>query len=264
MSQRNEARSEVKLSVQDFKELNAQLSPIFKKAVYDMILQGAHSQTLQFRLKWLSKRFQSEADSMGSGQSVAAADSVFTSELVLPDAAAGGGPSQQSIIAEPPVDYAKHMALSAARNDEAQMKAVFERHTDVEGGLSKAALMAALKDIDAPVLSSSDSASDDTLFRLADTNLSGYVDFSECAFPSHHTHGVCSNAAISRFMLVASLPDDLELFLADHSLRVSCASVFPLHFAIHSLAVCCTGAPRPCAQRNRPAGRPRVDDTASD
>jgi len=154
------------------------------------------------------------------------------------------------MIADSPVDYAKHMALSAARNDAAHMQAVFDRHTDVEGGLSKAALMAALKEIDAPVLSSSNGASDDSLFRRADTNLSGYVDFSEYAFPTHHTHGVCSNAAVSRFMLVASLPDDLEMFLADHSLRVRCASAFPSNFAIHSLlADCCTGAPRPCAQR---------------
>ena len=120
------------------------------------------------------------------------------------------------------------MALSAARNDAAHMQAVFDRHTDVEGGLSKAALMAALKEIDAPVLSSSDGASEDSLFRRADTNLSGYVDFSEYAFPTHHMHGVCSNSAVSRFMLVASLPDDLEMFLADHSLRVSCASAFPI------------------------------------
>jgi hypothetical protein len=251
MSQSTEARSEVKLSVQDFKELNAQLSPIFKKAVYDMILDGAHSQTPHFRLKWLSKRFQSEADSMGSGHSVAAADSVATSESAPPDAAAGGSPPQQPMLAESPVDYAKHMALSAARNDAAHMKAVFDRHTDVEGGLSKAALMAALKEIDAPVLSSSDGASEDSLFRRADTNLSGYVDFNECAFQTHHTHGVCSNAAVSRFMLVASLPDDLEMFLADHSLRVSCASAFPIAFC-HSLlfADCCTSAPRPCTQRN--------------
>jgi hypothetical protein len=78
-------------------------------------------------------------------------------------------------------DYAKHIALSSKRLDGAFMKAVFERHKDVEGGLSKAALMAALREVDAPVLSSSDGASEDSLFRRADTSSSKYVDLDECA-----------------------------------------------------------------------------------
>ena len=73
------------------------------------------------------------------------------------------------------------MALSAARRDLAHMKAVFERHKDVDGGLSKAALVAALKEVDAPVLSSSEGASEDSLFRRADTNASNYVDLDACA-----------------------------------------------------------------------------------
>ena len=73
------------------------------------------------------------------------------------------------------------MALSGKRLDGAYMKAVFERHKDVEGGLSKAALMAALREVEAPVLSSSDGASEDSLFRRADTNASNYVDLDECA-----------------------------------------------------------------------------------
>jgi hypothetical protein len=137
-----------------------------------------------------------------------------------------------------PIDYAKSIALSVKRRDDARMKDVFERHKDVDGGLSKAAFIAALKEVEAPVLFSSDSASEDNLFRRADTNLSGYVDFSECAFPSHHTHGVCSNAAIPRFMLVASLPDDLEMFLADHNLSVSAAATFPPQRTCHSLLLC--------------------------
>ncbi len=245
--------------MQDFKELNEQLAPFFKKAVDDMIIEGVHSQAPHFRLKWLSNWFQSEADSAGSGQSVAAADSVVISESALPDAAAGRSPPQQSMIAESPIDYAKHMALSAARHDEAHMQAVFNRHTDVAGGLSKTALMAALKEIDAPVLSSSDGASEDSLFRRADTKLSGYVNFSECAFPTHRTHRVCSNAALRRFMLVASLPDDLEMFLADHGLRVSRAFTFSLHLAIHSL----TQFVAPALRAHAPSGTGQLGSLAS-
>jgi len=139
-----------------------------------------------------------------------------------------------------PVDYATCMALSAARRDLAHMKAVFERHKDVEGGLSKAALVAALKEVDAPVLSSSEGASEDSLFRRADTNLSGAVDQNECAFlpafpPTRHS---CSNATTRRFMLVANLPDDLEMFLADHNLSVSAAAAFPPQRTCHSLLLC--------------------------
>ncbi len=79
-------------------------------------------------------------------------------------------------------DYAKYIALSGKRLDGAYMKDVFERHKDVEGGLSKAALMAALRGVDAPVLSSSDGASEDSLFRrAAGTSSSDCVDLDECA-----------------------------------------------------------------------------------
>ncbi len=139
-----------------------------------------------------------------------------------------------------PVDYATCMALSAARRDLAHMKVVFDRHKDVEGGLSKTALVAALKEVDAPVLSSSEGASEDSLFRRADTNLSGSVDQNECAllpaFP--HTRHSCSNAMMRRFMLVANLPDDLEMFLADHNLSVSAAAAFPPQRTCHSILLC--------------------------
>ncbi len=78
-----------------------------------------------------------------------------------------------------PIDYAKSIALSAKRRDDAHMKGVFERHKDVDGGLSKAAFIAALKEVEAPVLFSSDSASEDNLFLRADTNASGSVDLGE-------------------------------------------------------------------------------------
>ena len=76
-------------------------------------------------------------------------------------------------------EYTKSMALSAARRDKVHMKSVFDRHKDVQGGMSKAALLAALQDVNAPVLSSSEGASEDSLFSRADTNFSGAVDLNE-------------------------------------------------------------------------------------
>ena len=86
--------------------------------------------------------------------------------------------------AQSTVNYDLSMALSAHRRDLAHMEAVFKRFKDVDGGLSKSALISALKEVDAPVLSSSDGASEDSLFRRADTNLSGAVDQNEYFFPS--------------------------------------------------------------------------------
>ena len=84
-------------------------------------------------------------------------------------------------VADSPTDYTKCIALGGKRRDSAHMKEVFERHKDVDGGLSQAAFIAALKEVEAPVLFSSDNASDDSLFLRADTNASGFVDQSECA-----------------------------------------------------------------------------------
>jgi hypothetical protein len=94
---------------------------------------------------------------------------------------------------ESPIDYAKSIALSAKRRDDAHMKGVFERHKDVDGGLSKAAFIAALKEVEAPVLFSSDNASEDNLFSRADSNASGSVDLSEYAVPDSDTHCVRGN-----------------------------------------------------------------------
>ena len=84
--------------------------------------------------------------------------------------------------AQSTVNYDLSMALSAHRRELAHMEAVFKRFKDVDGGLSKSALISALKEVGAPVLSSSDGASEDSLFRRADTNLSGYVDQNEYFF----------------------------------------------------------------------------------
>jgi hypothetical protein len=64
------------------------------------------------------------------------------------------------------------------------MRIAFSRHADSKGMLSNKALMAALKEVEAPVLTNGSSA--ESIFRRADANLSGAVDFDECdpALPS--------------------------------------------------------------------------------
>jgi hypothetical protein len=110
------------------------------------------------------------------------------------------------------------------------MAAAFQRHSDIAVGLSQSALMAALIEVDAPVLLSSEGASADLLFRRADANARGAVDLNECEMlfctilkPSRRQQSMIHDAPL-RFMLVANLPDDLEMFLVEHSLSVSAAS----------------------------------------
>lgn len=91
-----------------------------------------------------------------------------------------------------PIQFARAVAAAEQRKDDAFMRKVFDRHSDSKGKLALRSLIAALKDIDAPVLatapsdgvSSADSAQH--IFRRTDANLSGDVDFPECA-PSHVT-----------------------------------------------------------------------------
>ena len=190
------------LSNHDMETLNLQLTPVFRHAIQSMIVEGAHRLAPHLRLTWLSEHFQTVSESMGDGQvsatkaekqlqscgnlgpqapAAAAADAppasddarnIDVSEKRRDDAHVqavferhtdiDGGLSKAAPMsahvsppsaAECPTDYFKPMSLSAARRDESHMKAVFERHKDVEGGLSKTALMAALRDVDAPVLS---------------------------------------------------------------------------------------------------------------
>jgi hypothetical protein len=76
--------------------------------------------------------------------------------------------------------------ISVAQNiaDESFMRDVFNRHADCNSNqaLSAPALMAALNEVEAPVLHSSGST-EENMFRRADTNLSGAVDFEECENP---------------------------------------------------------------------------------
>jgi hypothetical protein len=152
-----------------------------------------------------------------------------------------GSPARASL----PVNYAESMALNAKRRDKAHMQAVFERHRDIEEkGLSKAALMAALREVGAPVLSSSDGASEDSLFHRADTNMSNFVDLNEWVVSRLVVCCACGNDITRRFMLVANLPDDLEMFLDDHNLGVSSAAAFSMLHSNVSLALLCSSLHR--------------------
>lgn len=80
---------------------------------------------------------------------------------------------------------ARFIELDAKRHDQAYMKGVFEIYLDMEGGLSPDALLLALKEVDAPILSSSGAnVSAQTYHRLADINMSGIVDLNEFVAPS--------------------------------------------------------------------------------
>jgi hypothetical protein len=74
------------------------------------------------------------------------------------------------------VDFDRAFSSALRRKDVAFMREVFDRHAD-KGELSPAQLMAALQEVDAPVLL--DDSPADSLFRRADANLSGFLDFSE-------------------------------------------------------------------------------------
>jgi hypothetical protein len=77
--------------------------------------------------------------------------------------------------------FARFISDASQRNDEAFMRKVFNRHA-TKGKLSASSLTAALKDVSAPVLATSSESSFDSsdfVFRRADANLSGDVDFSE-------------------------------------------------------------------------------------
>ena len=90
-------------------------------------------------------------------------------------AAAVEPPSQSSSL----VEFSHTVTAAQQRKDEAFMRQVFDRHCGSQGELSAPALMAALTEVQAPVLASAASSADD-IFRRADANLSGAVDFAEC------------------------------------------------------------------------------------
>jgi membrane-bound lytic murein transglycosylase B len=105
------------------------------------------------------------ASSTSKGAS-AAPSNTASSTLSLPSAA----------------QFASAISGAAQRKDDAHMRRIFNRHAKKEK-LSASALIEALKDVSAPVLAAASSEGSlntaDYIFRRADANLSGDVDFSE-------------------------------------------------------------------------------------
>ena len=97
-----------------------------------------------------------------------------------PPAAAESQSDASSLIAE----FTHTVTAAQKRKDKTFMRVVFDRHAGSKGQLSAPELMAALKEVEAPVLTNGSSA--ESIFRRADANLSGAVDFDECdpALPS--------------------------------------------------------------------------------
>jgi hypothetical protein len=96
----------------------------------------------------------------------------------------------------------------------------FLRFADVKG-LSAEAFLDALKEVDAPVLLSSEGCSPEQLFRRADANTRGSVDFAESDPPLVPVIFRCHAHLFGfRFMRAAELPDDLEMILEDYHLGV--------------------------------------------
>ena len=97
-----------------------------------------------------------------------------------PPAAAESQSDDSSLIAE----FTHTVTAAQKRKDRTFMRVVFDRHAGSKGQLSAPELMAALKEVEAPVLTNGSSA--ESIFRRADANLSGAVDFDECdpALPS--------------------------------------------------------------------------------
>ena len=70
------------LAEQDFTALKTSLSPIITTAIFDMIVQGTHTQAPHLQLLWLAQRLQSHAQEMlrdsSPAMAPAAASSVFS------------------------------------------------------------------------------------------------------------------------------------------------------------------------------------------
>ena len=97
-----------------------------------------------------------------------------------PPAAAESQSDASSLIAE----FTHTVTAAQKRKDKTFMRVVFDRHAGSKGQLSAPELMAALKEVEAPVLTG-DGSSEENMFRRADANLSGAVDFDEYKFTLH-------------------------------------------------------------------------------
>ena len=97
-----------------------------------------------------------------------------------PPAAAESQSDASSLIAE----FTHTVTAAQKRKDKTFMRVVFDRHAGSKGQLSAPELMAALKEVEAPVLTG-DGSSEENMFRRADANLSEAVDFHEYKFTLH-------------------------------------------------------------------------------
>lgn len=86
-------------------------------------------------------------------------------------------PPAKTLIKSTSPDFALAIAKAQKIMDKAFMLSVYERYADSNGELSAPALMAALKEVDAPVLSND--LSPEEIFRRVDSDLGGTVGFDE-------------------------------------------------------------------------------------
>ncbi len=91
-----------------------------------------------------------------------------------PPATAESQSDASTIIAE----FTRTVTAAQKRKDKTFMRIVFDRHAGSKDQLSAPELMAALKEVEAPVLTG-DGSSEENMFRRADANLNGAVDFDE-------------------------------------------------------------------------------------
>ena len=80
--------------------------------------------------------------------------------------------------------FAQTIDAAARRDDDKLLRRIFDVYADSNGKLSSAALMSALNDVAAPVLAAVTAeeplSAAEQIFRRADANLNGDVDFIEC------------------------------------------------------------------------------------
>lgn len=194
--------SKHQLSQQGLESLESDLSPIFKNAMVDMIAEGVHMQANWMRLKWLSKRFQHEANSVsgyvteGNVRAIVSESSSTTTNLApnIPQlllepspptltpagtrstVPSAGASSQELALLRKLSDAA---ILSLKRKDADYMSEVFDRHAKPHG-LSTKALASALHTINPSAFPAQIPESNAArMLKEADTSNKGYFNFEE-------------------------------------------------------------------------------------
>jgi hypothetical protein len=141
------------------------LMPVQLLPVADESKDAVRIQELEAQVRDLKARLTADASSVGS---FSGPQAPFQISMQCPSALIRDQDSERC---------SRSIALSALRRDQAHMREVFERHKDFGhcNRMGKDALIAALKEVDAPVVIEEC----DAVFRLADTNMNGYVDCDE-------------------------------------------------------------------------------------